>query len=82
MLNFVWAPCAVKHQGPLQYTLSVHVKFSTLSVHNGEKPDTKNASYVRRKHFKAVSEGFEPKEESHPQALVILVFIAYFCTWS
>ena len=60
MLNFVWAQRAVKYLGPLQYTLSAHAKFSTFSVHNGEKPDTKNASYVRRKHFDAVSEGFKP----------------------
>ena len=65
MLNFVWAQRAVKHQGPLQYTLSAHAKFSTLSVHNDERPDMKNAFYVRRKHFGAVSEGFEPPVRSH-----------------
>lgn len=59
MLNFVWALCAVKYQGPLQYTLSALAKNSTFSVHNGEKSDMKNALYVRRGHFTAVSEGFE-----------------------
>ena len=60
MLNFVWALCAVKYQGPLQYTLSALAKNSTFSVHNGEKSDMKNALYVRRGHFTAVSEGTSP----------------------
>lgn len=58
MLNFVLALCAVKYQGPLQYTLSALAKNSTFSVHNGEKSDMKNALYVRMGHFTAVSEGF------------------------